>query len=163
MESFSTFAAGVAAGWGCCWLFFQSALAEKSTKSIAARVVRAAVSEDHKMVLCVRMDLKMGKGKVAAQCCHAAVACVQSASAEDVEPWEDMGCTKIALKAQDEAAIFAVAAAARKAGLNHYVVRDAGRTQIAAGSVTVCGIGPAPRSAIDAITGRSGTIPLKLL
>ena len=27
-----------------------------------------------KMVMAVRMDLKMGKGKIAAQCCHAAVA-----------------------------------------------------------------------------------------
>ena len=29
--------------------------------------------EEYKMVLCVRMDLKMGKGKMCAQCGHAAV------------------------------------------------------------------------------------------
>lgn len=28
-----------------------------------------------KMVLVVRTDLKMGKGKIASQCCHAAILC----------------------------------------------------------------------------------------
>ena len=35
--------------------------------------------EPLKMVLVVRNDLKMGKGKIAAQCCHAAVHCVEKA------------------------------------------------------------------------------------
>ena len=34
-----------------------------------------------------------------------------------------------------------------------YIVHDAGRTQIAAGSQTVLAIGPAPKSEIDQITG----------
>jgi hypothetical protein len=33
--------------------------------------------EEYKMVLCVNSELKMTKGKVAAQCCHAAVAVVR--------------------------------------------------------------------------------------
>ena len=33
------------------------------------------------------------------------------------------------------------------------VIQDAGRTQIAPGSHTVLGIGPAPKSVIDRITG----------
>lgn len=33
--------------------------------------------EPLKMILVVRQDLKMGKGKIAAQCCHAAVGAVQ--------------------------------------------------------------------------------------
>lgn len=37
-------------------------------------------------------------------------------------------------------------------------IADAGRTQIASGSHTVLGIGPAPKSVIDQITGK-----LKLL
>lgn len=40
---------------------------------------------------------------------------------------------------------------------------DAGRTQIAAGSRTVLGIGPAPVALIDAVTGKEGQFPLKLL
>eukprot|EP00941_MAST-03F_sp_MAST-3F-sp1_P002459 g2459.t1 len=113
--------------------------------------------------MCVRQDLKMGKGKIAAQCCHAAVACVQQANECDLNQWERYGTAKIALKAKDEETLSLVAAAARDLGLNYYVVCDAGRTQIAAGSRTVCGIGPAPVSEIDKITGRSGICPLKLM
>jgi PTH2 family peptidyl-tRNA hydrolase len=43
-------------------------------------------------------------------------------------------------------------------GLVAQVIADAGRTQIASGSHTVLGIGPAPKSAIDAVTSH-----LKLL
>ena len=43
--------------------------------------------------------------------------------------------------------------AAQQAELPWFVVADAGRTQIAAGSKTVLAIGPAPKSHIDAITG----------
>lgn len=43
-------------------------------------------------------------------------------------------------------------------GLITYVVEDAGRTQIAAGSRTVLAIGPAPVSVFESLTGH-----LKLL
>lgn len=46
-----------------------------------------------------------------------------------------------------------MAAAATNDGLMTYLVVDAGRTQIAAGSKTVLAIGPAPKSQIDAVTG----------
>lgn len=49
-------------------------------------------------------------------------------------------------------------AQAEKAGLVTYMVADAGRTQIAAGSRTVLAIGPAPLAAFEGITGH-----LKLL
>jgi PTH2 family peptidyl-tRNA hydrolase len=38
-------------------------------------------------------------------------------------------------------------------GLPAYIVHDAGRTQIAAGSQTVLAIGPGPKSVIDQVTG----------
>ena len=38
-------------------------------------------------------------------------------------------------------------------GIIAQVVHDAGRTQIAAGSATVLGIGPAPKSVVDKVTG----------
>lgn len=38
-------------------------------------------------------------------------------------------------------------------GLPTYIVHDAGRTQIAAGSQTVLAIGPGPKTTIDRVTG----------
>jgi PTH2 family peptidyl-tRNA hydrolase len=122
--------------------------------------------EELKMVLCVRQDLKMGKGKLAAQCCHAAVACFhQSASRQPLvtRQYEWYGAAKVALKANDEATIRQIFDAAREAGLVTYLVADAGRTQIATGTRTVCGVGPAPKSEIDKLTGPNGKWPLKLL
>lgn len=52
----------------------------------------------------------------------------------------------------------ALRARARALGIPAEVIADAGRTQIASGSRTVLGVGPAPRSAVDAVTGH-----LKLL
>ncbi|CRK34434.1 hypothetical protein BN1723_004068 [Verticillium longisporum] len=49
-------------------------------------------------------------------------------------------------------------AAARAQGVTAEVIADAGRTQIEAGSLTVLGVGPAPKSLVDKITGH-----LKLL
>jgi peptidyl-tRNA hydrolase, PTH2 family len=46
-----------------------------------------------------------------------------------------------------------LAAKAAAAGLCSYIVHDQGRTQIPAGSQTVLAIGPAPKSAIDQVTG----------
>ena len=44
-------------------------------------------------------------------------------------------------------------AAAMSLSLTAKVIHDAGRTQIAAGSATVLGIGPAPKSLVDQVTG----------
>lgn len=40
---------------------------------------------------------------------------------------------------------------------------DAGHTQVDPGTETVCGVGPAPSSLIDEVTGTGGSKPLKLL
>jgi PTH2 family peptidyl-tRNA hydrolase len=113
------------------------------------------------MVLVVRTDLKMTKGKIAAQCCHGAIGAYQQAA--EVAPialrrWERSGCAKVALQVGSEAELIAVYRAVRAHRLPCYLVVDAGRTQIEAGSKTVCAIGPAPVDAINAVTGE-----LKLL
>uniref|UniRef100_A0A7S4K0G8 peptidyl-tRNA hydrolase n=1 Tax=Odontella aurita TaxID=265563 RepID=A0A7S4K0G8_9STRA len=109
----------------------------------------------YKMVLCVNQDLKMGKGKIAAQCCHAAVGCYKRARKvcpDGVRAWEQTGCAKIAVKCPNQDEIEVILVAAHKRGIPLYLVADAGRTQIAAGSRTVLGLGPAPVSAFEGVT-----------
>lgn len=67
--------------------------------------------------------------------------------------WERFGQPKICLQAGSTQELRALAAAAASKGLPTFVVQDAGRTQVAPGSRTVLAIGPAPKSAIDAVTG----------
>jgi PTH2 family peptidyl-tRNA hydrolase len=109
------------------------------------------------MVLCVNNGLGMGKGKIGAQCAHAALGAVQRHRRPETEAafrrWESRGQAKIALKVPSDADLDALEAKAREAGLPTYVVHDAGRTQIAAGSRTVLAVGPAPKSRVDAVTG----------
>lgn len=44
-------------------------------------------------------------------------------------------------------------AAAKAAGVNHHVVMDAGRTQVASGTRTVLAVGPAPVELVNKLTG----------
>ncbi|CBY08165.1 unnamed protein product [Oikopleura dioica] len=107
--------------------------------------------DEYKMVLCVRMDLKMGKGKMCAQCGHAAVGAVRTASVRvpnQLRRWEQYGQPKIALKVPTEDEMDILKAKAMSLNLNFCVIKDAGRTQIAAGSKTVLAIGPGPQSLI---------------
>jgi PTH2 family peptidyl-tRNA hydrolase len=109
----------------------------------------------YKMVLVVNTGLGMGKGKIAAQCCHAAVACYQRASKQcpaAVAAWERTGCAKIAVKCPSQEEMEKIAVLAMSMDMPVYLVEDAGRTQIAAGSRTVLGIGPAPVSVFEGIS-----------
>ena len=107
------------------------------------------------MLLIVNQELGMGKGKIAAQCCHAAVGCYKRASKQcpnGVAAWERTGCAKIAVKCPTQAEMEEIAARAIERDIPLYLVEDAGRTQIAAGSRTVLGLGPAPTSVFEGIT-----------
>ena len=109
----------------------------------------------YKMVLCVNQELGMGKGKIAAQCCHAAVGCYKRASKmcpSGLSAWEMTGCAKIAVKCPSEEEMNKIYQAAVEKGIPMYLVEDAGRTQIAAGSRTVLGLGPAPVREFEGVT-----------
>lgn len=111
---------------------------------------------EFKMILVVRNDLKMGKGKVAAQCSHAAVAAykqVQRRNPELLKQWEYSGQPKVVVKAPDEDSLISLLGQARAVGLTVSLIQDAGRTQIAPGSRTVLGVGPGPADLIDKVTG----------
>ena len=107
-----------------------------------------------KLVLVVRTDLGMGRGKLAAQVAHAAVsAALAGAGTPAHDAWLAEGQPKVVLRADDEEHLALLVGSARAAGLPVEVVRDAGRTQVAAGTVTCAAVGPAPDDAVDAVTG----------
>lgn len=96
------------------------------------------------------------KGKIAAQCGHATLGCYKSSLREGspfLRRWERTGQAKIALQIKSEEEMMVMQATAMSLGLVAEVIADAGRTQIAAGSHTVLGIGPAPASVVDKVTG----------
>ncbi|KAL6247934.1 hypothetical protein RBB50_005282 [Rhinocladiella similis] len=118
--------------------------------------------EEVKLVLAVRTDLGMGKGKIAAQCSHATLACYKylvnhPSSAPLLKRWELGGQPKIAVQAKSEEELETLQAQAMSLGLCARIIHDAGRTQIAAGSATVLGV-LGPKSVVDQVTGQ-----LKLL
>lgn len=115
-----------------------------------------------RMTLIVRQDLKMGKGKAAAQCSHATLALYkkitnpesEAYNPEMVRRWEyGNGQAKITLQVKDQEDMDVLFAQAISLGVNCYIVHDAGRTQVEAGSATVLGLGPAPKVVLDQITG----------
>jgi PTH2 family peptidyl-tRNA hydrolase len=107
-----------------------------------------------KLALVVRADLGMGRGKIAAQAAHAAVAAALARQGSaDFTAWRLAGQPKVVLKVLSEEQLRDVTRQAREAGLPVEVVHDAGRTQVAAGTPTCCAVGPAGTDLIDAVTG----------
>jgi PTH2 family peptidyl-tRNA hydrolase len=91
----------------------------------------------------------MGKGKIAAQCSHAAVGCyrntVTTGTAQQrqwLSMWELIGEAKIAVKCNKESEMIELEKKATELGLTTCLIVDAGRTQIAPNTRTVLGIGP---------------------
>ncbi|NWH72769.1 PTH2 hydrolase, partial [Piaya cayana] len=145
-------ACGMCLGWGVRSRFLRQPKANNPGNK--AEVM--GESGEFKMVLVVRNDLKMGKGKVAAQCSHAAVSAykqVQRRNPDLLKQWEYCGQPKVVLKAPDEETLIQLLADAKQLGLTVSLIQDAGRTQIAPGSRTVLGIGPGPAEVVDKVSG----------
>ncbi|RMF06915.1 peptidyl-tRNA hydrolase [Candidatus Woesearchaeota archaeon] len=106
-----------------------------------------------KQVIIVRQDLKLPKGKLAAQVAHASTMALLKADIEKASKWEAEGMAKIVLKVPDERTMMEFFQRAKEAGLKPALVTDAGKTVVAPGTKTCIGIGPAEADKIDEITG----------
>ena len=107
------------------------------------------------MVLVTRDDLDLSRGKLAAQCGHAVAECVLKAKREEprmLKRYMKEGSRKVVCTATNLEVLRRLFGDARVCGLVCYMVTDAGHTEIPAGTVTVLGIGPGPRSEIDPLT-----------
>nr|XP_006818139.1 PREDICTED: peptidyl-tRNA hydrolase 2, mitochondrial-like [Saccoglossus kowalevskii] len=114
MEFPSTgFFAGVGCGLVIGWLlrgkFFSRSAVTAAVNSANADVSVMGDTGDCKLIIVVRNDLKMGKGKVAAQCSHAAVSAYKKlgrTNPEMLKNWEYSGQPKVVVKAPDEETLF---------------------------------------------------------
>jgi PTH2 family peptidyl-tRNA hydrolase len=107
-----------------------------------------------KLALVVRADLGMGRGKIAAQVAHAAVAAVlANGGSRDFAAWLAEGQPKVVLKVASAEQLAELVRGAVAAGLPVELIRDAGRTQVEPGTVTCCAVGPADSDRVDALTG----------
>ena len=106
-----------------------------------------------KQVMIVRTDLKMGKGKIASQCCHGSIGSYKKASPEKIRKWGSEAYAKVVLKVKTLDEITELKKLADINKIPNYLVVDAGRTQIPSSSVTVLALGPDEVEKIDKITG----------
>ena len=106
-----------------------------------------------KLAVVVRTDLAMGRGKIAAQVAHAAVAAtLGNLDGADLAAWLRDGQPKVILKVPTAGHLQDVVQQAKADGLPVELVSDAGRTQVTAGTLTCCAVGPAESHRIDAVT-----------
>lgn len=116
--------------------------------------------ESIKQVIVVRTDLRMGKGKIAAQVGHACVLGaygIRRSHPDWFEKWWP-GQEKVVVKVNNIKELDEIKKIASELDIPYFEVSDAGHTQVAPGTITCISIGPAPEETIDRITGK-----LKLL
>ncbi len=107
----------------------------------------------YKLVVAVREDLQLSRGKLAVQVAHAAVECALSAPKDVLRAWRGEGAKKVVVRVPDLGALMALVERARRLGIRTCVVRDAGLTEVPPGTVTCAGFGPDREERIDPITG----------
>ncbi len=72
---------------------------------------------------------------------------------DQVKNWEMSGQAKIVVSVNSESEMIQLCEKAKIKNIPNYIVRDAGRTQVASGTATVCALGPGSKLLIDSITG----------
>ena len=119
------------------------------------------VSNEMKLVIVVRTDLGLSKGKLAVQVAHASVNCAVQARTSRrrlYDEWYRGGQKKIVAKASTMRELLELKSMAEAKGLITSLVTDAGLTQVPAGTTTCLGIGPAETRQVDPLTGDLGLL-----
>jgi peptidyl-tRNA hydrolase, PTH2 family len=113
-------------------------------------------SGEYKVVLVLRGELRLTAGKIAVQAAHAAVMLTRAAESRNpaaLDQWLREGQKKIALVVPTLGDLETLDREARAKGIPTVWVEDAGFTEVAPGTRTCLGLGPARASVVDAITG----------
>lgn len=117
----------------------------------------------HKMVIVVRKDLNMRKGKLASQASHAGQEAIlvrdennvpSLKASPDVLAWLADEYKKVVVSVNSEAELLSLMEQAREQGLNYHLVQDLGHTEFhGQKTYTALALGPAPTPAVDALSG----------
>jgi PTH2 family peptidyl-tRNA hydrolase len=111
---------------------------------------------EYKLVVAVRQDLDMSKGKMAVQVAHASVITAlkcKSSNAKWFRNWYNEGQKKVVVKADDVEKLLDLQRESEKLNISTALIDDAGLTELPPGTTTCVGMGPAPNSVIDQVTG----------
>ena len=108
----------------------------------------------YKLVILVREDLNLPKGKLSAQVGHASVDCALKSDKKIVDLWKKEGGKKVVLKVNGEKELFKYKEMSEDFGLKTALITDAGHTVVEPGTITCLGIGPDGEEKIDKVSGK---------
>jgi len=106
---------------------------------------------NYKQAILVRQDLKLPKGKLAAQVAHASLETVMKVNKRIVRAWRADGMGKVVLKVKNLAALRKYVNKAKRLSITTCMISDAGRTVVKPGTITCAGIGPDKTEMIDRV------------
>lgn len=109
-----------------------------------------------KMYFIMNMSLKMSAGKMCAQSCHGCMSLLmdEMQDAQEMHSFISKGQPKVVLRADDEVELNDLVTLCVYKGIPHALIRDAGRTEVPAGSVTCLAIGPMTLDQADGVTSK---------
>ena len=107
----------------------------------------------YKQVIVIRRNLKLSKGKLAAQVAHASLEAFRRSDRRIAEEWESEGSKKVVLRVENTREMLDIMRKARADKLPVALIRDAGHTELRKGTTTCLGIGPDLEMRIDRVTG----------
>ena len=106
----------------------------------------------YKCVIIINKSAKMTSGKVIAQAGHAIVHMMSHADKKKITKWRNCGEKIVSLVATDLEMMCDLCSIADFNKVYTHIVTDAGRTQVAPGTATVCIIGPDTEARVEQIT-----------